>query len=111
MVDRKRVPPSSTDSGREAWQLLFGLLQDDKGSVQDVWSEFDLTPAQAGLLHRLAPHEDLPMIGLADALHCQASNVTDLVDKLERRGLIERRVDANDRRVKMIALTAAGRRF
>jgi DNA-binding MarR family transcriptional regulator len=99
------------DAGREAWTLLFRLLQDDKGSVQEVWSEFDLTPAQASLLHHLEPESALPMIGLADALRCKASNVTGLVDKLEARGLIERQVEAKDRRVKMIALTAAGRRF
>jgi MarR family transcriptional regulator, organic hydroperoxide resistance regulator len=111
MADRNRAPPPNADAGREAWQLLFGLLQDDKGSVQDVWSEFELSPAQANLLHRLVPEKGLPMIGLAEALHCQASNVTGLVDKLESRGLIERRVDPKDRRVKVIALTAAGRRF
>jgi DNA-binding MarR family transcriptional regulator len=111
MADPNRAPSRSADAGRQAWLLLFGLLQDDKGSVQDVWSEFELSPAQASLLHRLAPEKGLPMIGLAEALHCQASNVTGLVDKLESRGLIERRVDVRDRRVKVIALTAAGRRL
>jgi DNA-binding MarR family transcriptional regulator len=111
MAYRNRAPPPNADPGREAWELLFGLLQDDKGSVQDVWSEFELSPAQASLLHRLTPEKKLPMVGLAEALHCQASNVTGLVDKLENRGLIERQVDSKDRRVKMIALTATGRRF
>jgi len=48
------------------------------------------------------------MRGLAEALVCHASNVTGLVDKLEARGLIERRTDEHDRRVKMIALTRRG---
>jgi len=48
------------------------------------------------------------MNGLAEALVCHASNVTGLVDKLEMRGLIERRSDESDRRVKMIALTRKG---
>jgi MarR family transcriptional regulator, organic hydroperoxide resistance regulator len=101
----------ANDMGREAWKLLFKLLQDDKGTVQSVWAELELTPAQAHLLYRLEPAKALPMVGLAEALSCEASNVTGLVDKLEARGLIERRVDPNDRRVKMIALTASGQRF
>ncbi len=51
------------------------------------------------------------MNGLADALDCDASNITGLVDKLEMRGLIQRQLDPDDRRVKMIALTAAGSKF
>ncbi len=48
------------------------------------------------------------MSALAGALSCDASNVTGIVDRLERRGLIERRGSATDRRVKMLALTAEG---
>lgn len=113
MLAKGRQPRSQDpeDVGSEAWQLLFRLLQEDKGSVQAVWAEFELTPAQAHLLHRLEPKKSLPMVGLADALECKASNVTGLVDKLEARGLIERCVHPKDRRVKMIVLTPAGERF
>jgi DNA-binding MarR family transcriptional regulator len=48
---------------------------------------------------------------LAEALHCDASNITGLVDKLEARGIIQRQSDPGDRRVKMIALTQAGIKF
>ena len=41
-------------------------------------------------------------------MHCEASNVTGIVDRLEARGLIERRPSAEDRRVKMLALTEEG---
>jgi MarR family transcriptional regulator, organic hydroperoxide resistance regulator len=48
------------------------------------------------------------MVSLARMLHCHDSNVTGLVDRLEQRGLIERRGDPKDRRVKLIALTKEG---
>jgi DNA-binding MarR family transcriptional regulator len=48
------------------------------------------------------------MRSLAESLHCDASYMTDLVDKLEQRGMIERRSSAEDRRVKLIALTGWG---
>jgi DNA-binding MarR family transcriptional regulator len=46
---------------------------------------------------------------LADALICDASNVTGIVDKLESRGLIVRQSAENDRRIKMLAITPKGR--
>jgi DNA-binding MarR family transcriptional regulator len=39
---------------------------------------------------------------------CDASNATWVVDRLEKLGLAERRPDSNDRRVKMVVLTAKG---
>ena len=44
-------------------------------------------------------------------MHCDASQVTWLVDRLEERGFVERRSLPTDRRVKTIALTPAGVAF
>jgi MarR family transcriptional regulator, organic hydroperoxide resistance regulator len=67
-----------------------------------------LTVPQAGVLHTLG--SPLPMNQIAGRMHCDASNLTGIVDRLEGRGLVERKVRAGDRRVKEIALTAEGRR-
>ncbi|MBR7836464.1 MarR family transcriptional regulator [Actinospica durhamensis] len=67
----------------------------------------ELTGAQARLL-ALVVGEPKPMSRLAVSMRCEPSNVTGLVDKLERRGLVERRPDPTDRRVKLIAPTPAG---
>ena len=66
-----------------------------------------LSGAQARLL-TLVVTEPRPMSRLAVGLHCEPSNVTGLVDRLEKRGLVERRPDPQDRRVKLIAPTEAG---
>ena len=50
----------------------------------------------------------LPMHELATRLRCDNSNVTGIVDRLEQRGLVERRPFDQDRRVKHIVLTAHG---
>jgi DNA-binding MarR family transcriptional regulator len=50
------------------------------------------------------------MSALAGQMFCDASNVTGIVDRLEGRGLIERRPSKADRRVKMLAVTDEGRR-
>ena len=51
----------------------------------------------------------LPMNELAALLACDNSNVTGLVDRLEARGLVTRQPSPEDRRVKHIVLTDAGR--
>ncbi len=48
------------------------------------------------------------MYQLAGALSCDRSNVTGIIDRLEDQGLVEREVDADDRRVKNLVLTPAG---
>jgi DNA-binding MarR family transcriptional regulator len=48
------------------------------------------------------------MSALAERLICDASNVTGIVDRLEVRGLVERRSAEGDRRVKALTITPAG---
>ncbi|MFC8196252.1 MarR family winged helix-turn-helix transcriptional regulator [Streptomyces sp. NPDC060006] len=72
-------------------------------------AEHALTGAQARLLSLLSL-EPLPMRRLAQKLKCEPSNVTGIVDRLEARGLAERRPDPADRRVKLAAVTEEGLR-
>jgi DNA-binding MarR family transcriptional regulator len=48
------------------------------------------------------------MRDLAARLRCDASNITGIVDRLEARGLVERRPAPGDRRVKALVVTAKG---
>jgi DNA-binding MarR family transcriptional regulator len=54
--------------------------------------------------------ESLPLTQLADRLSCVKSNITQLVDRLEADGLVERQPDPNDRRARLATLTPAGRK-
>lgn len=72
--------------------------------------ELGLAPKQMGVLWKLEPGAELPMRAIGESLFCDASYVTDLVDRLEERGLIERRASREDRRVKLVALTPEGER-
>ena len=74
--------------------------------AEAVAAAHDLTPIQAKVMLSLGQPE--PMRCLADELGCDPSNVTSLVDKLEERGLLTRAGAKEDRRVKVLAATAAG---
>jgi DNA-binding MarR family transcriptional regulator len=92
----------------EAWALLHRLMKGERHRFLAVASELDLHPAQAGALTQMEPDTPVPMSELATLLHCDNSNVTGIIDRLEARGLVERRPYQQDRRVKHIALTPLG---
>ena len=98
----------SASVARDAWELLFRLAKAKHGTVSARLAELDLTPVQGHALRRLDPERPLAMSALADALYCHASNVTGIVDRLESRGLVERRPGVEDRRVKTLVLTLQG---
>jgi DNA-binding MarR family transcriptional regulator len=97
-------------SACRAWELLTRLWLVQRGHLPAVAAEFELSPVQCHVLYLLEPDRPVPMRHLAEALACDASNVTGLVDRLEARGLIERQPAPFDRRVKVLALTSTGMR-
>jgi DNA-binding MarR family transcriptional regulator len=87
---------------------MFELLHVSKQRFMAIASEFELSPPQVMALRQRDPDEPKPMSELAIALRCDNSNVTGIVDRLEDRGLVERRSATHDRRVKMLAVTERG---
>ena len=79
-----------------------------KEHMVTVAAEFELSSPQAHLLRLLQHGPARTMTSIADALACDASNVTGIVDCLETRGLITRCCAGHDRRIKTITLTASG---
>ncbi|MDX6744242.1 MarR family winged helix-turn-helix transcriptional regulator [Actinocorallia sp. A-T 12471] len=73
----------------------------------DVSRDHGLTPQQTQLLCRLV-RGPVPMGTLATALHLERSGLSGLVDRVERRGLVERVRDPHDRRIWHAALTPPG---
>jgi DNA-binding MarR family transcriptional regulator len=57
-----------------------------------------------------AADEPLPLWQLAERLACARSNITQLADRLEADGLVQRLPDVADRRSKRAAITEEGRR-
>ena len=77
-----------------------------------LFSRWDLSPSQFNVLNLLAdPPDGLTQSELGRALIVHRSNVTGLVNRLARRGLLTRRKAAGDRRAWRVALTPAGRRL
>ena len=94
----------------EAWALLARVMfMEGKPRLPAIAAEFDLSPPQAIVMRLLS--EPRPMGDLATAMHCDNSNITGIVDRLEERGLVRRQPAEYDRRVKLIAVTETGSRL
>ncbi len=68
----------------------------------------DVTPGLFGVLVIIEANPDMKQSDLARATHLDRSTVVTVIDNLEKRGLVERRVALHDRRSNAIRLTAAG---
>jgi DNA-binding MarR family transcriptional regulator len=97
-----------SETGTKLVELLLVLFDEFREHARTCMAEFDLSIPQAAALLRLdAP---LSQRELADCLKYDASNITSIVDTLERRGLVERQVDPSDRRIRRLLVTAEGTR-
>lgn len=92
----------------ELSSLVFQVTGRLRAEFNAAAAELGLPPAQALVLTNLSA--PAPMRELAEWLSCEPSNVTGIVDGLERRGLVTRRPDPADRRVKHVVLTEEGER-
>jgi MarR family transcriptional regulator, organic hydroperoxide resistance regulator len=93
----------------EAWALMQRLFGPQRKRFMTLAAEYELSPPQLGALKALHPDQPVAMSELAGILGCDNSNVTGIVDRLEYRGLVERRPAEHDRRVKLLALTEEGK--
>ncbi len=90
---------------------LLGAAHAIEARLEAVLDPLGLSLAKLGVLQALdqAP-EPLSLSELATRLACVRSNITQIVDRLEKDGLVRRRADPTDRRGVRAELTAEGKR-
>ncbi|MEV4441476.1 MarR family transcriptional regulator [Streptomyces sp. NPDC049577] len=107
MTERTPTPPTDPLTV-EVVELIATVVARYHEEYEEAAGKHALTGAQARVLALLS-REAMPMRRIAQQLKCEPSNVTGIVDRLETRGLVERRPDPDDRRVKLAAATEEGR--
>jgi DNA-binding MarR family transcriptional regulator len=97
----------TTQADRDLARALSELHCEIDVLHSQVARQFGLTMQQAKVLLRLDGQP--PTFGeLATALGCDKTNITGMVDRLDRLGLVQRVPDAADRRVVRAELTEQG---
>ena len=92
----------------DAWGRIWDFFLANRHRYASLAGAHGLNPGVMAALLSLDADAPRPMGWVAEACRCDASNATWLVDRLEERGLVERRTPPEDRRMKTVALTPAG---
>ena len=95
------------DIGVIAWMRLARVYHLIDRATVELVKRFDLTTAQFDVIAQVGAKEGRTQQELADALLVTKGNITQLLDRLEKRRLIERRTEPG-RRGKMLYLTDSG---
>lgn len=92
----------------EVLDLFWEVTRSFGRSMHEAAVRHDLTPMQSMTLLHIGGGT-LPTKDIARHLHCDPSNVTGLVDQLEKRGYVHRVTPPTDRRVRAVEATERGR--
>lgn len=88
-----------TEHVNELERLLRTVSTIIKRRGRDILSDFDITPPQFNALLILVNNGNLTIGELGERMYLACSTATDLIDRMERNGLVARVRDENDRRV------------
>jgi MarR family transcriptional regulator, lower aerobic nicotinate degradation pathway regulator len=73
--------------------------------------DYGITPVQYSLMTALGARGELDQISLSQEVGLERTSVAEVLPRLRRRGLLERRRSATDRRTKLVYLTPKGKRL
>lgn len=108
----KRSPASSSpDVALRLWVVLARAFDAVERHSRASIARFGLGTTEFGVLEVLYHKGELPVCEVQRRILVESSSTTYVVDKLCERGLVRRRRSEADRRVTLLALTAAGRRL
>lgn len=105
--------PLTNRAGRRALvddvlgELTSIRLRDWMGALKH-WQQGALSMVHLQVTMLLQSHGPLAMSHLADLLDVSVASATGIVDRMEKRGIVERRHSESDRRIVEVHLTAAG---
>ncbi|MFI8828749.1 MarR family winged helix-turn-helix transcriptional regulator [Streptomyces sp. NPDC053431] len=103
---RAEAPGVDTAQLMELFSVSLGVYY---GDFTVAAASENLTASQGKALTVLR-RGPAAMRTLADVMTCDASNMTGIIDRLEKRGLVRREASPSDRRVKNVILTPEGER-
>lgn len=104
------TPKPEDEAAFFAWKQLFYTSLKLQRRMENLVGQWNLALSQSEAMFKAAHRPGLSQQELAEALLLTKGNVGCLVDRLENMGMLERRPDANDRRINRVYLTAEGRR-
>ncbi|ADG92929.1 transcriptional regulator, MarR family [Arcobacter nitrofigilis DSM 7299] len=82
-----------------------------KNRLEKDLQEYCISPAESIIIRRLCEKDNLTQRELAKDTYFKQSSLTLLIDRLEKKGMVERRAKKNDRRAYLICITNEGKKL
>jgi MarR family transcriptional regulator, lower aerobic nicotinate degradation pathway regulator len=105
---RSTAPDPQSFLAEQPGHYIRRLQQIAVGMFLEESRQFDITPVQFATLMTISERPGVDQKTLAAAIGFDAATIGGVVDRLERRGLLQRRPGENDRRVRQLLPTRAG---
>jgi DNA-binding MarR family transcriptional regulator len=102
------VATDRQDLRRELLEEMTAWSPRDRGGVFKSWHQHALSLVHLNVLTALEAEGPLSMRRLAEAMDVSDASATGIVDRMEKRGLVERRHGTDDRRQVVVHPTEAG---
>jgi MarR family 2-MHQ and catechol resistance regulon transcriptional repressor len=102
------TPSGRSNLERELLEEMTAWSPRDRGGVFKNWHRHALSLVHLNVLTALETEGPLAMKRLAELMDVSDASATGIVDRMEKRGLVERRHGTEDRRVVLVHPTSAG---
>jgi len=97
-------------SGVHLWLILWKAFRAMEGQAERSIAGLGLCMSDFGVLEALLHKGPLTVKALGEKVLLASASMTAAIDRLERRGWVERGSDPKDRRARIVRLTAEGRK-
>ncbi len=104
-------PTAQAKQSLDAYTKLMRAAESVTGRISRQMAAAELTVSQFGVLEALLHKGPLCQRDIAAKILKSSGNLTLVIDNLEKRGLVQRQRDTNDRRYITVSLTADGDRL
>jgi DNA-binding MarR family transcriptional regulator len=106
---RPAADAAADELAQALWRFVTYVMRTSAGDFLQRVDELELSLSQLKALQLLGERDESSLKALGDQLHLSLPAISRAVDGLVRRELVTRTEDADDRRMKRVAITAAGR--
>jgi MarR family 2-MHQ and catechol resistance regulon transcriptional repressor len=111
MMSTNKIDSLSGGSGVHVWLVLWKSAQAVEAYAKRSIGGSELCGSDFAVLEALLHKGTLPINEIGRKVLLTSGSITVAVDRLEAKGLVERRASADDRRARIVHLTREGRRL
>jgi MarR family 2-MHQ and catechol resistance regulon transcriptional repressor len=108
-MSRRKLEPLTNGTGVHVFLVMWKAVSAVETYAQRSIAELEMCGSDFGVLEALLHKGPLPVNEIGRKVLLTSGSITVAVDRLESKGLVERRASGSDRRTKIVHLTKPGK--